>query len=145
MLSCVILFCQSQVPEGTTEGDFTLTLEVGELPSNAIQIGDSLEGQIDADVWAVWYTFEAQANDSVHLEMKRTSGDLDPLVIVLDATGTELARNDDEPIPRNYDAIINELVIPDDGTYTIIATRFQEAEGLSSGEFSLTLGRSPNA
>jgi hypothetical protein len=73
--------------------------------------------------------------------MSRDSGDLDSQIIVLDADGNEIARDDDVPGQITRDAVIEDLSIPADGTYTIIATRYQENVGLSAGDYSLTLDK----
>ena len=135
---------------GTTTGDFELTLEAVEVASLAdatpmapvaITIGDTVQGSIEGAAGAVRYTFTAQAGDVVTIRMQRMSGDLDPLLVLLDASGVELARNDDLPQPQTYDALIEAFIIPADGEYTVIATRYQETVGLSEGNFTLTLER----
>ena len=38
-----------------------------------------------------------------------------------------------------HDAAIEGFSIPADGTYTIVATRYQENIGVSAGDYTLTL------
>lgn len=118
--------------------------QLGEAPSDAVQviaIGDIATDTIGGGISAVRYTFEGEAGDVITIRMERASDDLDPLLVLLDASGAELARNDDAPIPTDYNAAIENFSLPAAGTYTIVATRFQEADGLSEGDFSLTLER----
>ena len=51
------------------------------------------------------------------------------------AGGERLAENDDAV---GTDAAV-EVTLPADGTYLIVATRFLEAEGFSSGDYTLTV------
>jgi hypothetical protein len=106
-----------------------------------ISYGNTLQGTIGDDVAGGRYTFAADAGDVVSIQMSRDSGDLDPQIIVLDADGNEIARNDDVPDQETRDALIDNLSIPADGTYTIIATRYQENVGLSAGDYSLKLDK----
>ncbi len=135
---------------GTTIGDFELKLEILETepaedatpaPPTPIAVGDTVQGSISGRSGAVRYTFLAQAGDVITLRMQQTSGDLDPLLILLNEAGIELARNDDLPQPETYDAAIEAFVIPADGVYVVVATRYQEDQGLSEGNFTLTLER----
>jgi hypothetical protein len=105
----------------------------------SISYGDTVEGTIGGDVAGGRYTFDASEGDVVNIRMSRTSGDIDPQIIVLDADGNELTRNDDISGEVTRDASIDGLSIPADETYTIIATRYQENVGLSEGDYSLTL------
>jgi hypothetical protein len=107
----------------------------------AIQIGDTVQGSIPAKSAGIRYTFSAQAGAVITIRMSRTDGDLDPVVILFGPDETELVRNDDAPKPTNRDARIENFTLPASGTYTILATRFQEEIGLSAGEFSLKLER----
>jgi hypothetical protein len=97
-------------------------------------------GTIGGNNTRVSYTFTGIAGDVVSVAVLRRSGDLDPLVILLDPNGSEIARNDDsdefaEEAPR--DAAIFYITLPMDGEYTIIATRYQEEVGLTEGDFEV--------
>lgn len=133
---------ESEETSCTFTRNWVWQLEGESVPSGQLlDAGNRVEGYIGGAVSEVRYTFEAQAGDSVSIQMERLSGDLDPLLIVLDANGSELVRNDDAPIPTDYNAAIEGFSIPAAGAYTIVATRFQEADGLSEGDFALTLER----
>jgi uncharacterized protein YraI len=106
---------------------------------SAMDYGDTVSDYIGDDVAGGRYTFEAIAGDIVDIHMTRDSGDLDPQIIVLDANGQEIARNDDLSGEETRDATIEGLTIPEDGIYTIVATRYQENIGLTEGDYSLTL------
>ncbi|MEO8610325.1 MAG: SH3 domain-containing protein [Chloroflexota bacterium] len=106
-----------------------------------ISYGNTMKGTIGGDVAGGRYTFAAQSGDVVSIKMSRDSGDLDPQIIVLDAAGNELTRNDDTSGQETRDALIDSFSVPADGNYTIIATRYQENVGLSAGDYSLTLDK----
>jgi uncharacterized protein YraI len=106
----------------------------------AYEAESSANGTIGGDTYRVNYTFTGIAGDVVSVAVLRRSGDLDPLVILLDPNGNEIARNDDsdefaEEQPR--DAAIFYVPLPMDGEYTIIATRYQEEVGLTEGDFQV--------
>jgi len=143
-----ILATRFQRDLGTTEGDFTLNLSLsegepdgtkGEPTVTALELGDSVEGEITRSIGEQLFTFEASANQIVNIRMQAESGTLDPLLIVLDEDGNEVKRNDDDEQGIGRDSFIRELVIPEDGTYTIVATRFQQENGTTMGRFTITL------
>jgi hypothetical protein len=121
----------SQQPETTLTGEGTPIAYEAESTAN---------GTIGGNNTRVSYTFTGTAGDVVSVAVIRTSGDLDPLVILLDPNGNEIARNDDtdafEEGPTR-DAAIFYITLPVDGEYTIIATRYQEEVGLTEGDFRI--------
>ena len=110
-----------------------------------IEIGATVQGSINRTVFEVRYSFTGQTGDIIDIRMNNVSGDLDPLLILLNPAGQEIIRNDDDPTGFNRDSHIASFRLPVDGIYTIIATRFQQAQGLSEGEFSLTLSEGSDA
>jgi hypothetical protein len=86
------------------------------------------------------YFFDALAADVITINMQRTSGDLDTVIRLLDDTGAELVMNDDaEQEAATTNSRIDGYVLPRDGTYTIVATRFQGDVGATAGDFTLVL------
>jgi hypothetical protein len=104
-------------------------------------VGDTVQGTIQGTSASAQYVFTASQGDVVSIRMTRQSGDLDPVLILLDPNGKEIARVDDAANPTNRDALLQGITLPANGTYTIIATRFQEDAGLTNGDFSLSLSR----
>ncbi|MBZ0287224.1 MAG: SH3 domain-containing protein [Anaerolineae bacterium] len=104
-----------------------------------ISYDNTVQGVIGGDVAGGRYTFVGQEGDEITIWMSRDSGDLDPQLILLDSDGNEIARNDDRSDEVTRNAAIMNFVIPEDGTYTIIATRYQENVGLSAGDYSVAL------
>jgi hypothetical protein len=117
--------------------------DVGE--AEAIEYGDTVEGEITDDQFAVVYSFEGEEGDVVTITMVDTSrnGELDPYLILLDENGEVIAENDDAErgarLPDDLDSQIAEFELPEDGVYTIVATRYQFEDGAGEGEFELTL------
>ncbi len=136
---------------GSTTGGFTLTMAQGGVivdptpdpvqpDATALTIGDSVRGEITADVGEVLYTFSAKAGDIVSIRMEADNGTtLDPLLILTDSRGTVLAENDDAMNFERNVSLIDGFVVPADGEYTVIAARFQRELGSTTGEFTLTL------
>ncbi|MGB1289166.1 MAG: pre-peptidase C-terminal domain-containing protein, partial [Aggregatilineales bacterium] len=98
-------------------------------------------GEITADQPEFRFQFEAAAGDMLGVQMQNTSGDLDPLVLLLNAQGDTLILNDDDPQGTGRDSYIREYMIPADGTYIIVASRFQRDLGTTAGSFVLRLIR----
>jgi len=129
--------------EGQTAGEFGLTLEKVTPDEGgqtaAIAYGETITGTVEREIGFVRYSFEAQAGDVVDIRMSGKSGNLDPQLVLLDPQDVELARNDDADTTTTRDSAILGFAIPTAGTYTIVATRFGETEGVSEGNFELTL------
>ncbi|NWF70654.1 MAG: pre-peptidase C-terminal domain-containing protein [Chloroflexi bacterium] len=131
------------------------TLELSEVETDIVEngraddatpiaYGETAEGEITNRTFAEEYVFEGNAGDIVTISMVDTSrqGTLDPLVILIGQNGREIARNDDHTegdLPNALDSQITEFELPEDGVYLIIATRFQGANGSSTGDYELTL------
>ncbi|HEX2622611.1 MAG TPA: PPC domain-containing protein, partial [Phototrophicaceae bacterium] len=115
--------------------DITPTVQ----PAVAINYGATVSGTIDDTSPRVLYTFEGSAGETINIRMSAKSGDLDPYLKLLDGSGAILIENDDENSDRGRGSYIGGFELPSDGTYTIMATRFQEELGTLSGDFSLTL------
>ncbi len=135
--------------QGSTTGDFTLMVsqaeasaEVTEQPT-AIEgvpnIGADtiVEGTIDDDNPTAEFTIEVAAAATIEIELTALSGNLDAYLLVLDAAGTVLIENDDDPQGSGRDAYIREFQLPAAGQYTIVATRFRQVQGSTSGDFRL--------
>jgi hypothetical protein len=142
----IIIATRFQQGDGTSTGEYELTLEA--RSSESLGAGEEIlaeEGEITNRRPSEEYTFEANEGDIVTITMIDTSRDdgLDPLIILLDPDGNEIARNDDASDTGLglYNSQIFAFELPQDGEYTIIATRFQEEEGDSEGEYELTVIR----
>ncbi len=111
-----------------------LAQQATEVPVFPLQPG-TVEGNINDAAPRVRYSFEAAAGDSVTIHMDTTSGDLDPFLSLFAPDGTLVERNDDRE-SGNRNATI-ALTLAQRGTYTVEATRFDQAQ--TSGTFRLSL------
>ncbi len=102
-----------------------------------IRYGDAIGGTIAGDDYFGAYIFEAAAGDEVVITMERVTGDLDPLVRLLNADLETVAEHDDISA-GNYNARLT-YTIPADGYYAILAMRYQGETGTTSGDYMLTL------
>lgn len=130
---------------GDTNGSFVLDISqtpsdmLGVNPENArlIDYGMALDGAIDDQLSFRFFRFEGRRGDVITASMAGISGNLDPLLKLLDTSLFELSRDDDSGDQR--DARIAAYSLPADGVYYLVATRSGELEGQTSGEFTLQL------
>lgn len=132
---------------GSTSGNYEFTMERVGLLS---QQGTTLRYDIPvintiSDLQPqVFYTFRALRGEIVNIDLIRSSGTLDPYLQIVDSERFLIAQNDDaNPDTRN--ARIENLLIEEDGTYIVIATRYGESSGTSAGSFVLTLSEAANS
>lgn len=145
-----ILATRFEGEAGLTSGDFTLSLTSGSstttqppvVSGNALNYGDSVTGTIDGATFEHSYTFEGTAGEAVTIELSATSGDLDSYLGLIGPDGNLLTENDDIDLASGItNSAITNYTLPETGTYTIIATRFDSENGLTSGDFTLTLSQ----
>lgn len=130
---------------GTSTGSFFLTLAraagsgVGGSPQVAIRLrsGQPHEGEITAERYQVFYSFDAQRDDVVTIRMNRLTGSLDPFLELTNAGLQPLASNDDIQDGVNRDSLISQFRIPADGLYYVIATRYERQAGRTVGRYRL--------
>ena len=156
---------------GFSVGDYTLTLEKegavstaaisaqggegisgvrwlspGELPPGLrwIDYNDPVSGSITRDNVDDWLIFRGHEGDTLTIRMTNSAGDLDPFLILTDANGVELARNDDAEEGSSA-AVIGDFVLPTTDSYLIRATRYGFENGPSSGDYTLVIETSAEA
>ncbi|HYO87413.1 MAG TPA: hypothetical protein VER79_02135, partial [Candidatus Limnocylindrales bacterium] len=101
-------------------------------------------GELSAERYADFYQFDGRKDEIVTIRMERAPGSgLDPLVALADSLLTEIAADDDSAGQQN--SLINQFVLPEDGVYYVIATRYQRETGTSTGPYRLTLTREGSA
>lgn len=128
----------------TTTPTETPTVTPIVMPESTITYGDVVTGTISNTIYEYRYLFEAQAGDIVTIWMRATNRQqgLDGYLTLLAPNGAQLIVNDDFNSLQGYDPAIVDYTIPADGTYTIIASRFNGVAGPSTGDFELRLTRS---
>jgi hypothetical protein len=98
----------------------------------------SVQSRIDrnnqADVWS----FEGVAGQVVNVAMDALDGSLDPQLILLSPDRAVLASNDDAN-ENTRNALIANQILPVNGSYLIVASRFGKNIGGTEGNYILTL------
>jgi len=130
---------------GRSRGSFVLTLEtaaqsgLGTTAQFAIPLtlDAPIEGELTNDRPAVFFEFEGRRDEIVSITMSRSGGNLDTFVVLTDTNINELASDDDGGGGQN--SAIRDFVLPRDGRYIVIATRYQRAEGVTEGRFTLSV------
>jgi hypothetical protein len=125
--ACGLLAVQPVLADGLYQGNSTLTF------------GEPVVGTLDNDLFRQVYAFEGRAGEIVTISMVRVEGDLDPYLLLTDDQGVILSLSDDEG-PAT-DALITSRRLPEDGRYFVIATRFGQEHGSTSGQYSLLVER----
>jgi hypothetical protein len=132
---------------GRSAGDFLLTLEradssgQGVSPQVAIPLplNTPITGEITPERFEIYYSFSARRDELLTVRMTRLTGStLDSLLTLTNANLQPLATNDDI-VQGNQNAQIAEFRIPSDGTYYVIASRYQGAAGTSIGRYRIEL------
>jgi hypothetical protein len=133
---------------GSTAGAYELDVErigVSSDSGSALRYGDTVINNITNMAPQIYYSFRAKQGDIVGIHMTRDSGDLDTYLQVVDSNALVIAENDDVPGQGTSASGIDNLLIKKDGTYIIVATRYGEASGTSSGRFILSIQQAPNS
>lgn len=116
-----------------------------EPTTTLIAYDQTLTGTIDDGATSQNYVFTGLGGDIIRISMRAASGStLDTLVQLLDESGTVIAENDDILPGENRNSLL-ELSLPDDGQYTIVATRYEPIDGTtaSTGAYELQLSLVP--
>lgn len=104
--------------------------------ANSIVLNSRVSGLITNSIPAQAYTFTAQGGTSINITVQAQSGGLDTYLVLLGPNNTPIASNDDLGDSTNSAISVGLF---DDGTYTILVTRYGLTIGGTEGEFSLTL------
>ncbi len=121
-----------------TEIDSALTLTSGQPVTGVITPSNTF------DV----YSFDGVTGETVTISMAASSQTLDTKLFLISPSGIELVENDDgDPVllgatGRTTDSIISEVLLPENGPYTILATRFGTVYGGTIGGYTLTMRKS---
>jgi len=104
----------------------------------ALTYTEPVEGTISEADTQQAYQFEGHAGEEVTVRMDAQGvTDLDTYLVLMTEEGERLAENDDAD-----DITTNSMItftLPADGMYTVVATRFLEAEGFAGGDYTLSV------
>jgi hypothetical protein len=104
-----------------------------------VTYGGSISGQITNQTPRAVYYFDGLRGEVVAIKLETTSGDLDPVLTVMDTGGNIIASQDDSK--GNRDISLDALSIPQSSRYYVIVGRFGYGLGSTSGQFDLNVER----
>lgn len=140
--------------EGTdappTSGTYELLLEridnealIGVSPVLLpIVYGQTVTGAISDEQYLLFYVFDGQAGDTVTIQVTHTSGNLDTVLHLYRAEGTqwvEIASNDDSPTGGTFEPMLSRVILPQTSKYLIAIHRYGLDRETGAGTFSITL------
>lgn len=103
-----------------------------------ITFGVPLGGVIENSSPYQSYSFEGRTNDVVTVSMEAGGGSLDTFLFLLDGAGNVVQVNDDAGIGIT-NSLISGALLPFDGTYTVVATRYGKRIGGTEGPYSINV------
>ncbi|MBK8026729.1 MAG: matrixin family metalloprotease [Chloroflexi bacterium] len=106
-------------------------------PGGGQDEGNAVIGTISDAQYVEWWDFDVVSGEYVTITMEALNGGLDPLLIIVDAANQVIAYDDDSAGELN--AVVRNIRFPQDGTYSVAATRFEQAQGYTEGQYQLTL------
>lgn len=118
-----------------------LPIEPSEAIANASPVfvdGGIVIGTITNNLPYQSYSFTGEANQVLSIGIQAISGSLDTYLALLDSAGNIIAFNDDQSVGIT-DSLIQNVLLPNNGTYTIVATRYAKALGGTEGDFELSV------
>lgn len=107
-----------------------------DVPRSEVEV---VEDQIDNQNYYDEWLMNALAGETVTITMETLSGDLDPYLAVLTPDGQTVLAEDDDSLGGTNATIT--YTFPEEGNYTIIATRYDVENGFSTGSYRLTAYR----
>jgi hypothetical protein len=106
----------------------TSGLTIAGAAPNIGRLGD----QHPADEWRL----EGTSGQMLSVQVTRVSGDLIPVVAVLDENGTVIGQS-----AAGDDGVLALAVqLPTDGTYHLLVSRAESTSGGTSGDYTIALG-----
>ncbi len=105
---------------------------------NIIRYGETVTGAVTEDAVRVQYAFRADAGDVIGAAMARTDGNLDTYLMLYGPDGKVIAQNDDAG-GSTARSEIEGVLLTRDGIYALVATRFFQEIGQTTGRYTLTL------
>lgn len=114
-------------------GTYTLGVSANRSFSLTADAAVRLEGSLQEVFPVQRWVFEGQTGQVVTFTMFGESGDLDPILQILQPGGSRLAYNDDAYDPElGVNAQLFRITLPDTGVYVLEASRFE-----GSGDYSV--------
>lgn len=132
--------------DGESEGAYRLTVETlgsGEGSPNlegsagTVEYDTALQGEITNLRWYQDWTLNAQAGDTIRIDVTRTGGNFQPEVSLIGGAGQELQHGYLES--SGDTASISNYTLEAPGTYTVRVLRTREQAGLTTGTYDLVV------
>jgi hypothetical protein len=109
------------------------------LDATEIVYGEIVATWLDNTVPSRIYSFEGRRGEYLEIRVTITSGNLDPVLTVLDSTGSVLVTRDDSA--GTMAPYVRQLRIPSNGLYSLVIGRFGYGLGSTFGNFELVINR----
>lgn len=122
-----------------TDSNPDTAVEEPQFPDDLPPGRETAEGSIDDNNYYELWEFEAEAGETVTLVMEAMSGDLDAYLGLLTPDMDEILVEDDDGHGGTNSRIV--YTFDQAGTYVIVATRYDNEAGQTSGEYMLTVIR----
>ena len=110
-----------------------------EEDGSGLRYGAAMTGRLGNNTPRAVYYFEGLRGEVVAINLRVTSGDLDPVLTVLDNSGQLIASYDDREGRRVPE--IPSLRLPQSDRYYVVVGRFGYALGTTAGEYELRIER----
>ena len=143
-------------PDGSAVGGDGGFIDVGSdtvaylpelLAAPTISLNQTVGGTIGGGNTFDLYSFQGATGETVTIRMSAGAKTLDTALYLISPGGNEIASNDDGDLALldagafATDSIISSFTLPENGPYTIIATRYAGRYGGTIGSYSLTLSQ----
>jgi hypothetical protein len=104
-----------------------------------LEIGDTVEGTLSEQAPSAVYGLAGHAGDIITITM--TSDAIDSYLLLGDSQGSELLIDDDSG--HRLDARIGPIKLPDDGSYVVVASSFNnvvsDGSAVETGDFTISV------
>lgn len=130
------------VPRDAIPFDASTSFQSASIVAN-LALNAPIIAALDDETPTLLFTFNGTLNDVISIRMAAVeSSTLEPYLILLDAKGRELARQD-VSFQENFNiGEINGMRLPETGQYVIVATRIGQFFGRTQGGFELVIRQS---
>jgi hypothetical protein len=111
---------------------------------NPLGYGQTEIGEINDQQYMLFYVFDGAAGDVVTIQIDSLTGNLDSVLHLYQSVNgqwVEIANNDDSPFGNTYDALLQNIVLPQTGKYLVVVNRYGLDRETTYGTFSITLTR----
>ncbi|MGB1286553.1 MAG: hypothetical protein ACPG7F_08475, partial [Aggregatilineales bacterium] len=130
LLSIVLLMSTTLFAQDATPTEQARPLNV------SLQVGQIVSDDITDFAVFDWWFVTLNEGDELIVEMQGQSG-LSPLIGLLDPTRELVARSDEVRPPEVNGLAVMQYLAPESATYTIVATREGNADGETTGDYTL--------